>query len=69
VQGLFAFQIQGRRGSEAAEVNLSLLHGHHPESEHRVAGHGATGRATGTELGGATGTDCEAEAKSPRGPG
>jgi len=43
VQGLFAFQIQGRRGSEAAEVNLSLLHGHHPESDHRVSGHGVTG--------------------------
>jgi hypothetical protein len=50
VQVLFAFQIQGQRksrhGSEAPEVNLSMLHGHHRESEHRVEGYGVTRRVS-----------------------
>jgi hypothetical protein len=52
MQGLLAIQIQSRckslYGSEVVVVNLGLLHGHHPESERDVAGHGATREASGS---------------------
>jgi hypothetical protein len=47
LQGLLAVQIQSQRGSEVVAVSLGWLHGHHPESERSVAGHGATGKVSG----------------------